>query len=88
LLPGYTADNFKNSLAIGFDIETGGHVFQLMFTNSMGMTENLYVAQTDGDWADGDIHFGFNLTRVFTVGSPWGNRQKPGKGKTSEGEDK
>lgn len=72
LMPGHTADNFRNSLSIGFDIETGGHVFQLMFTNSLGMTENLFVAQTDGSWGNGDIHFGFNLTRVFTVGPSGG----------------
>lgn len=67
LLPGHTADNFENSLSIGIDIETGGHVFQLIFSNSVGMTENLYVTQTDGQWGLGDIHFGFNLTRVFTT---------------------
>lgn len=66
-LPGHNATNYQNSLSFGFDIETGGHVFQLMFTNSLGMTENLYVAQTTGDWQAGDIHFGFNLGRVFTV---------------------
>ena len=66
LLPGYTADNFSNSLSIGFDIETGGHVFQLIFSNSMGMTENLYIAETDREWGQGNIHFGFNLTRVFS----------------------
>lgn len=67
LLPGHTADNFENSLSLGIDIETGGHVFQLIFSNSMGMTENIYVAETNGSWGLGDIHFGFNLTRVFTV---------------------
>ena len=67
LLPGHTADNFENSLSIGLDIETGGHVFQLMFTNSLGMTENLFIAETTGDWLQGDIHFGFNLTRVFNT---------------------
>jgi hypothetical protein len=69
-LPGNNAENFKNSLSFSFDIETGGHVFQLMFTNSLGMTENLYIAQTTGDWLAGDIHFGFNLGRVFTVQRP------------------
>jgi hypothetical protein len=34
LLPDY-----RNSLSIGFDIETGGHVFQLHFTNSTSMIE-------------------------------------------------
>ncbi|MEM6344018.1 MAG: DUF5777 family beta-barrel protein [Bacteroidota bacterium] len=67
LLPGNTADNFQNSLSIGVDIETGGHVFQLMFTNSVAMSENLFIPQTTGDWLAGDIHLGFNLGRVFTV---------------------
>ncbi|MEM9985853.1 MAG: DUF5777 family beta-barrel protein, partial [Bacteroidota bacterium] len=64
---GHTADNFKNSLSIGVDIETGGHVFQLVFSNSRTMNENLYIPATEGAWEEGDIHFGFNLTRVFTV---------------------
>ena len=56
-----------NSFALGFDIETGGHVFQLMFANSRNMTDNLFITQTDGDWGNGDIHFGFAISRVFTV---------------------
>lgn len=67
LLPGTTADQFENSLSLGIDIETGGHVFQLIFSNSRAMSENLFIAETDGSWGAGDIHFGFNLTRVFTV---------------------
>ena len=67
LLPGHTADNFKNSLSVGIDIETGGHVFQLVFSNSRTMNENLFIPATEGVWEEGDIHFGFNLTRVFTV---------------------
>ncbi|MEM7656219.1 MAG: DUF5777 family beta-barrel protein [Bacteroidota bacterium] len=67
LLPNQNLPGIQNSAAIGFDIETGGHVFQLMFTNSRGMTENLFITQTDGQIEAGDIHFGFNLARVFTV---------------------
>lgn len=59
-----------NSLAIGFDIETGGHVFQLYFTNSTGMTERTFMAETTGDFFKGDIHFGFHLSRVFTLRDP------------------
>lgn len=59
-----------NSLAIGFDIETGGHVFQLYFTNSTGMTERTFMAETTGDFFKGDIHFGFHLSRVFTLSDP------------------
>lgn len=58
-----------NPLAVGFDIETGGHVFQLMFTNSLGMAEKSFIGETTGSWTKGDIHFGFNISRVFTVKS-------------------
>ncbi|MBK9273985.1 MAG: hypothetical protein IPM49_05510 [Flavobacteriales bacterium] len=61
---------FKNSLSIGFDIETGGHVFQLHFTNSTAMFERGVITETTGDWLDGDIHFGFNISRVFTLYRP------------------
>jgi hypothetical protein len=57
---------YKNSLAIGFDIETGGHVFQLHFTNSRGMIEKQYITGTTGQWSKGDIHYGFNVSRVFS----------------------
>lgn len=60
----------QNSFSIGFDIETGGHVFQLHFTNSQGMVEPLFMTETNGSWGAGDIHFGFNVSRVFTVYRP------------------
>jgi Membrane bound beta barrel domain (DUF5777) len=56
-----------NPLSLGFDIETGGHVFQLFFTNSLGMTEKQFIGATTGQWKKGDIHFGFNISRVFTL---------------------
>lgn len=64
----YKLTNTTNSLSIGFDIETGGHVFQLHFTNSQGMSERTFVTETTGDWGKGDIYFGFNISRVFTIG--------------------
>lgn len=57
-----------NPLSVGFDIETGGHVFQLHFTNSRGMTERQFITETPGTWGKGDIHFGFNISRVFQIG--------------------
>jgi len=57
----------KNSVAIGFDIETGGHVFQLHFTNSRAMNEKGFITETTGDFFDGDIHFGFNISRTFQL---------------------
>ena len=62
LAPGY-----RNSLSIGLDLETGGHVFQLHFTNSTSMIEKGFVTETIGDWTDGGVHFGFNVSRVFTL---------------------
>lgn len=56
---------FKNPLSIGFDLETGGHVFQLHFTNAQPMNTNSFLGQATGDWGKGDIFFGFNLSRVF-----------------------
>lgn len=56
-----------NSFAVGFDIETGGHVFQLHFTNSRAMIEKGFITETTGDFFDGDIHFGFNISRVFQL---------------------
>jgi opacity protein-like surface antigen len=55
-----------HSVSFGFDIETGGHVFQLVFTNSGGMTAPYYLAKTPGSWGDGDIFFGFNISRAFS----------------------
>lgn len=67
LLPDQVDENYTNSLSVGFDIETGGHVFQLHFTNSTSMIERGFITETIGNWWDGDIHFGFNISRVFTI---------------------
>lgn len=68
LIPKYQLANTTNSLSIGFDIETGGHVFQLHFTNSRGMNERTFISETTGLWGKGDVLFGFNISRVFTIG--------------------
>ena len=56
---------YRNPLSIGVDIETGGHVFQMHFTNAQGMNTNTFLGQSSGNWKDGDIFFGFNLSRNF-----------------------
>ena len=63
----YMNPQIYNPLSLGFDIETGGHVFQLFFTNSLGMIEKQFIGATTGQWKKGDIHFGFNISRVFTL---------------------
>lgn len=69
-LPGYKLPGTYNSIALGVDIETGGHVFQLNFTNSTGMTERSFISETTGNFFKGDIHFGFTISRVFTIVKP------------------
>jgi hypothetical protein len=66
-LPGTNADQTYNSVALSVDIETGGHVFQIMATNSQGMIEQYFIANTRGDVLNGDIYFGFNISRVFNL---------------------
>lgn len=67
LLPGQTAKDYINSLSVGVDIETGGHVFQLFLTNSQPLIERGFIAETKGKWNKGDIYFGFNISRIFTL---------------------
>lgn len=69
-LPGYRLPGTTNSLSLGLDIETGGHVFQFHISNSTGMTERTFINETTDKWGDGGIHFGFNISRVFTVVKP------------------
>jgi hypothetical protein len=60
-------DGTLNPFSIGVDIETGGHVFQLHFTNAIGMNERVFLSETTNDWSKGDIQFGFNLSRSFQI---------------------
>jgi hypothetical protein len=71
-VPGTELNGYTNCLSVGLDIETGGHVFQLVFTNAMALTERAFIGQNTGDWGKGDIHFGFNISRVFTIVKPKG----------------
>ncbi len=65
--PNLTAIKVYNPLSIGIDIETGGHVFQLHFTNSKGMNEKLMIPDNYNNWFKGDFGFGFNIIRHFNI---------------------
>jgi Membrane bound beta barrel domain (DUF5777) len=52
-------------LTLGLDINTGGHQFQVFFSNAQGTNENMVLTNTIGKWSKGHIFIGFNLTRVF-----------------------
>jgi hypothetical protein len=58
---------YNDAIGVGVDIETGGHVFQLVLTNTSGMVERAFIPETFNNFFDGDIHFGFNITRTFQL---------------------
>ncbi|QSE98713.1 DUF5777 family beta-barrel protein [Fulvivirga lutea] len=60
-------ENSTNAIAVGVDIETGGHVFQLQFTNATAMIPKGFVTETTNDFFEGEIHFGFNVSRTFQL---------------------
>ncbi|MGF1532879.1 MAG: DUF5777 family beta-barrel protein [Bernardetiaceae bacterium] len=66
-LPAVDQEPVRNSFSIGFDINTGGHNFQLHLTNSSPQNASGYIAQTTSDWGAGDIRFGFNIKRSFVI---------------------
>lgn len=78
VLKGQVEASYANALSIGFDIETGGHVFQLHFTNSPYMSHKAFLTETQEEWFSKDnngkimsgIRFGFNISRVFTLFKP------------------
>ena len=67
VLPDQLAEGFQNAAAIGFELETRGHVFQFQFGNARGMIEKFFITETRGEISEGDIHFGFNITRDFKI---------------------
>jgi hypothetical protein len=67
IYPGLFSHTVYNPLAVGFDIETGGHIFQLHFSNSRGMQEKIMITENHNRWSHGDFGFGFNIIRVFNL---------------------
>ncbi len=70
VFPGQIHEKVYGSFSFGIDIETGGHVFQIFLTNSIGEIEEYFIPETTGSWLNGDIFLGFNITRIFTIVKP------------------
>ena len=63
-----TADNgYQWPLGLGFEWDTGGHVFQLNFTNATGIFETDYIPYTSDNWLDGEFRIGFTISRWFNL---------------------
>jgi hypothetical protein len=63
-------EGYFHPLSFGLDIETGGHVFQLHVSNANGMNERAFITETTGQWGQGQVRFGFNLSRMFQLKKP------------------
>ena len=64
---GNRPDIYKQGWGLGYDIETGGHVFQFMITNAQGSFESEYIENARGMLEGYNIYFGFNISRVFSL---------------------
>ena len=64
----YSNSTYHNSMGLGFEIETSGHVFQIVFTNSYGLAESQFLPYTTQKWGNAGIRLGFNLSRAFVLG--------------------
>ena len=62
-----TGIKMYDPLAAGIEIETGGHVFSIMFTNAVGLLENDFIPNTTDSWGKGGYKFSFNISRVFKL---------------------
>jgi len=67
-VPGLKAPGSHNALSLGIAIGTGGHVFELLISNSQGLTEKSFITETNGRWDNAGALFGFNISRVFQLG--------------------
>jgi len=67
---GQTTRKRYDVFSMGFDIETGGHVFQLHISNADAMFDRAFISETTGSWGKGDIYFGFNISRAFVIRKP------------------
>ena len=70
LFNGKQGNTYQNTLSVGCDIETGGHVFQFRLTNAQPMFDRTFITETTGKWSKGDVYLGFTINRVFTIIKP------------------
>lgn len=60
-------ETFKKSFAVGFDYETGGHVFQVLLSNAQGPYEYTFIEKANGSTSSGTLYLGFNISRAFSL---------------------
>lgn len=58
---------FRPAVGVGLEVDTGGHVFQLNFTNATGMAETDFIPYTTARWGKGEFRMGFTIRRLFNL---------------------
>jgi plastocyanin len=58
---------YQNPMGIGLEINTGGHVFTINFTNSTSLIDNTYIPYTTANWLKGQFRLGFTIARKFNI---------------------
>ena len=66
------------NLHIGFEFETGGHVFHINLTNSRGLLDQDFLPYNTANWAQGAFRLGFTISRMFQLDKKGGKYWKKG----------
>ena len=78
-----SGQNYYPCLNLGYEVETGGHVFTINLTNTGGLMEQDYLPYTNSNWAKGQFRLGFTISRIFQFGnkkvSPWTGKEPKAK---------
>jgi len=64
---GNTDNPFYPPISVGYEVETGGHIFEINFTNASYLDENNIIPYTQGNWLKGGFKLGFSISRVFNI---------------------
>lgn len=62
-----SSNGFYPAIGIGLEIDTGGHLFQVNFTNATGLMETDYIPYTTSSWSKGEFRLGFTISRLFNL---------------------
>jgi hypothetical protein len=87
MVRGMKSAAYYPSLHLGFEMETGGHVFHINLTNSRGMLENDFLPYNSANWAQGQFRLGFTISRTFPLsykGKPKEDRKYWKKGSVED----
>lgn len=57
-----------NPVSFGLELETGGHFFKVLLSNSTRLNPSQFLEGADYKFSNGDLVIGFNITRLLSFG--------------------